>query len=208
MPKALAWLMLPIVLLGLSGCGGHGDADRLGRLHGALAAVKGSAEAVLTGKLPATREGLAALSSRIAAADRDVDAAQRLATSLTASPMVQAAALDYLKTLRGAVDQANERYATAIALDEAKAQDRSVSETIGRAQDEASLERARIDADDKAGAVAAAVNHAGNAVVERERRLEALMAALLHDARPLAGYALVSNEALAAAMAGNVTAGH
>jgi hypothetical protein len=208
MRKALAWVMVAIILLGLSGCLGHGEAEASRRLHGAMAAAKGSGETVLLGKLPVTRPGLAALSRQIAAADRDIDAAQQIAGSLSDSPMLEAAALDYLKALSNAVDHSRERYATAIALDEAKAQDRTVPEAIGRAQDEASLEQARVDADNKAGAVATAVDRAGDAVIEHERRLDALMTALLHDGRSLAGYALVSNEALAAAMASNVTAGH
>ena len=204
MRKTLAGLVLSM-LLGLAGCG-HDDGEALTRLRGAMTEVKATAETVLAGKQPVTRVGLAELSRQIAAADRAIDAAQGAAGGLDESPALEAAAVDYLKALRGAVDQTRDRYVTAVALDEAKAADGSVSRSIDQAQDEASLERARIDADAKAGAVDAAVAQAGNAVVERERRLEALMTALQHGAQPLAGYALVSHDALAAAMASNVTA--
>jgi hypothetical protein len=205
MRKSLAGLVLSI-LLGLAGCG-HDDHEALTRLKGAMSEVKASAEAVLAGKQPLTRAGLAELSRQIAAADRAIDAAGETTAALKESPALEAVASDYLKAVRGAVDQTRDRYATAIALEEAKAADRSVSQSIHLAQDEAALERARVDADAKAGAVDAAVARAGNAVVERERRLEALMTALQHGAQPLAGYALVSHEALAAAMASNVDVG-
>jgi hypothetical protein len=198
-------LLLPVLLLGLAGCG-HGDEEASARLRGAMSDVKVTAEAVLAGKQPVTRAGLAALARQIAAADRAIDTAQETATALDESPALEAAALDYLKALRGAVDQSQERYGSAIALDEAKAADGSVSQAIHQAQDEAALEQARVDADAKAGAVDAAVAHAGNAVVERERRLEALMTSLQHGAQPMAGYPLVSHGALAAAMTSNVTA--
>jgi hypothetical protein len=205
MRKPIAWLTVPFLVLSLPGCRDHDDGESLSRLHDTMAAVKHSAEAVLVGKPPADRQGLATLSRQIAAADRDVDAAQQLANSLTESPTLQAAALDYLKAVRATVDQTRERCATAIALREAMVQDRGVSASIDQAQDEAALERARVDADAKAGAVAASVNHAGNAVVEQERRLESLVTALQRDAQPLAGYALVSHDALDAAMASNAS---
>ena len=203
MRKTLAGLMLPIFLLAVAGCG-RGDAGALARLDGALSAVKASAESVLTGKPPTTPAALADLARRISAADSAIDAAQQQVGSLNESPALQAAALDYLEAVRGAVDQTRDRYATAIALQQALEQDRTVSATIGRAQDEAALELASADANAKAGAVDAAVSKAGNAVVEREHRLDAVLTALQRDAQPLARYALVSHDALAAAMASNV----
>jgi hypothetical protein len=204
MRKSLVGLVLP-TLLSLAACG-HDDRDALAGLKGAMREVKSSAEAVLAGRQPLTRAGLAELSRQIAAADRAIDAAQDAAARLEESPALEAAAIDYLKAVRGAVDQTRDRYASAIALDEAKAADRSVSQSIHQAQDEAALEQARLDANAKASAVDAAVARSGNAIVERERRLEALMTALQHGAQPLAGYALVSHEALDSAMANNVNA--
>lgn len=207
MGRALAWLMLPAALA-LAACHSRDDVAALSQLHGAMASVKGSAESVLTGKPALTNEGLAQLSSQIAVVDRDIASAERIASSLTHSSVTQAAVLGYLKAVRDAVDQSRDRYATAIALDEAKAQNQTVSASFAQAQDQAAMERARVEANHKAGALAAAVDHAGNAVIERERRLDALMSLMLRDARPLSGYALISNNALGAAMASNVTAGH
>jgi hypothetical protein len=204
MRKRLAGLVLPI-LFGLASCG-HDDAAASAQLKTAMSDVKAAAEAVLAGRQPVTRAGLAELSRQIVAADQAIDKADDAARALEESPGIEAAALDYLKSLRQAVDQTRDRYASAITLDEAKAADLSVSQAIHQAQDEATLERARVDADTKAGAVDAAVALAGNAVVERERRLEALMTALQHGAQQLPGYSLVSHDALATAMASNVTA--
>jgi hypothetical protein len=205
MRKMLAGLILPIVFLGLSACG-RSDEEALARLKGAMADVKTTAEAVLAGKQPVTRPGLAELVQRIDAADQAVDEAKQTASSLDESSTLRAATLDYLDAVRGAVDQARDRYATAITLDEARAADATVSQSIHQAQDEAALERASAEANAKAGALDAAVSKAGNAVVERERRLESLMTALQRGGPSLAGYPLVSHDALAAAMANNVSA--
>ncbi len=204
MHKPLARWMLPILLFVVAGCG-NDDAKTVAQLKAEMGEVKTSAEAVLTTKQPKARPDLAALARQIAAADQLLDAAQRTATSLTDAPTLKAAALDYLKTVRGAVDQTSDRHSAAIDRADAIAQDSTVSAAIGGAQDEAALERASADANAKASALAAAVSHEGNAVIERERRLEAVLTALQHNAQPLAGYPLVSHEALDAAMAGNVT---
>lgn len=201
------WMLLA-ALAALSACHHTDEAATVGELHREMSAVKQSAEVVLTGKPALTRQSLAQLGSQIAAADRDIAAAEGTASSLTESSNTRATVLGYLKAVRDAVDQSRDRYASAIALEEAKLQDRSVSASFARAQDQATLEQARIEANHKAGALAAAVDHAGNAVVEREQRLDALMTAMLRAARPLSGYPLVSNDALAVAMANNVSAAH
>lgn len=206
MRKKLMGLLLPIALIGLAACG-RGDEEALGALKGAMTEVKVSAEAVLASKQPVTRPGLAGLVRQIEAADRSIDSTRQIATSLAEASGVRAAVLDYLGALRGAVDQSRDRYATAIALDEAKAQDRTVSTSIDQARDEVALERASTDANAKAAALDVAISKAGDAIVERERRLGLLVTALQKQTQPLTGYALVSHDALAAAMASNVTAG-
>jgi hypothetical protein len=203
MRERWAKAILPVLLLGLAGCGNH-DPETMAQLKSAMTEVKTSAETVLTGEAPKDRSALAIIAQRVAAADRALDRAQDTATALEDAPSLEAAALDYLRAVRGAVDQTRDRYATEIDLAEAARQDSTVSAAIGQAQDAASLERASAEANAKASALAAAVNHAGNAVVERERRLEALMTVLQHNGQSLAGYALVSHDALATAMANNV----
>ena len=203
----LSGRILPILLLGLAGCG-RGDEASLGMLRNAMTEVKTSAEAVLAGRPPLTRPGLAGLLRQIGTADRSIDGTLQIATALGEASTVRAAALDYLAAVRGAVDQTRDRYSTAIALDEAKAQDRTVSASIAQAGDEATLERASSEANAKAAALDAAINKSGDAIVERERRLGILVTALQRDTLPLTGYDLVSHEAVAAAMASNVSAGH
>src|SRR5579862_1055686 len=165
MHRTLARLMLPILVLGTAGCG-RSDETSLGTLRNAMTEVKASAEAVLARKQPLTRTELAGLVRQIGTSDRAIDGARQIATSLGEGSTVRAAALDYLAVLRAAIDQSRERYATAITLDEAKTQDRTVSASIDQARDAAALEQASADANAKASALAAAVDKAGNAIVE------------------------------------------
>src|SRR5580698_8898151 len=144
MRRGFARLTVMAAVVGLPACHGHDDAEAQRRLHGAMVTVKGSADAVLAGNHDASRESLATLARQIEAADRDIEAAQSLVGSLAESSVTQAALRDYLSALRGAVDQTHERYATAVALEQARVSDRTVSAGITQAQDEAALERARV----------------------------------------------------------------